>query len=84
MAIKLSAVINTSAFLCQLLFINTYCRMNITLYCLNTAGMNSFMGLYQGVNNCLSMYNYIAVLRSWISLDVDNIYLLFFFIKEHG
>ena len=49
MAIKLSTVINTSAFFCQLLFIYNCSRMTITFNG-DAAGMNSFMGLDQGVN----------------------------------
>ena len=42
MATKLSMVINTSAFFYQLLFIYINCRMTITYYGLDAAGMNRF------------------------------------------
>ena len=71
MAIKLSLVINTSAFFYQLLFIHNYRRMTITFYGLDAAGMNSFMGLDQGVNSCLSLKHNIVVLSFWLSLEVD-------------
>ena len=43
--------------------------MTITFYGFDAAGMNSFMGLDQGVNSCISLYNTIAVLCSWLSLE---------------
>ena len=77
MTIKLSSVINTSAFFFfLLLFIHNYCRITITFYGLHAARMNSFMGLNQGVNSCLSLYNNIAVFISWLSLEVDYFCLL--------
>ena len=74
MAMKLSMVINTSAFFYQLLFIHNYCRMTITFYGLDlmlSTWMNSFMGLDQGVNSCLSLYHNIVVLSFQLSLEVD-------------
>ena len=56
MIIKVSSVINTSAFFDQLLIIHNSCRMAITFYGLDTAGRNSFLGLDQGVNSCLSLH----------------------------
>ena len=38
---------------------------------LDAAGMNSFMGLDQVVNSCLSVYNNIVVFSSWLSLETD-------------
>ena len=56
MAITLSTVINT-VFFCQLRFIKNYLRMIIPFHGLGVAGINSFMGLDQGVNSCVSLYN---------------------------
>ena len=55
MAIKLSTVINTSGFFCQLFFIHNYRRMAI-FYGIDVAEINSFMSLGQGVNSCLLLY----------------------------
>ena len=76
MAIKLSMMINTSAFFSQMLFIHNYRRMTITFYGLDAAGMNSFMGLDQGVSICLSLYNITGVLSPWLSLEADYICLI--------
>ena len=81
MAIKLSTVINTSAFFCRLLFIHNYPRLVIVFYGLHAAGMNSFMNLDPGVNICLSLYNNIAVHCSWLLLEADY-FMLNYFIKE--
>ena len=69
MATKLSTVINISAFFYQLLFIHNYPRMSITFYGLHAVGMNSVMGLEQGVNIRLLLYNNRVVLSSWLSLE---------------
>ena len=55
----------------QLLFIHIDRRMIRTLYGLDAAINNSFIGLTQGVNNCLSLYNNMAVLSFGFSLEVD-------------
>ena len=44
------------AFFYQMFFIHNYHRMTIPFYGLHAAGMNSFMGLDQDVNSCLSLY----------------------------
>ena len=50
--------------------------MTITFYGLHAAGMNSFTGLDQGVNRCLSLYDNIVVLSSWLSLEADYFCLI--------
>ena len=83
MAIKLSTVINTYAFFCQLFFVYNNRRMTIAFYSLDATGMNMFMGLDQGVNSCLSLYKniHVAVLSSLFSLEVGY-FCLILFIKE--
>ena len=77
MAIKLSTVfIDTSALFYHLLFIHNYHRMTMIFCGFHAVGRNNYMGLDQGVNNCLLLYSNIAVLSFWLSLEVDYFCLI--------
>ena len=67
MFINLSTLTNTSDFFYQLLFIHNYHRITLIFYGINSSGRNSFMGLDQGVNSCLSLYYNMPVLSFWLS-----------------
>ena len=60
---------------------------NHNVYGHHAAGINNFIGSDRSVNSCLSLYNHIAVLSSWLSLEVgyfwlivsENVFFFFFF-----
>ena len=82
MAKSIPTVTNTSAFFCHLFFIHNYRKMTITFYGFDASGKNSFMGMDLSVKGCLSLYNNIAVLSSWLSLVADYICLIIL-LKKH-